>query len=84
MACGTPVVCSSTTSLAEVAGSAAVLTDPDDVREIERALDEVLSSPPRRAELSRLGRERAGSFSWARCAELTLAAYRRAVDGVER
>jgi alpha-1,3-rhamnosyl/mannosyltransferase len=78
MACGTPVVCSSTTSLAEVAGNAAVLADPDDVDDIERALREVLGSPDRRAELSRRGRKRAAMFAWDRCAELTLAAYRRA------
>jgi alpha-1,3-rhamnosyl/mannosyltransferase len=79
MACGTPVVCSSTTSLAEVAGDAARLADPDDVDDIERALREVLGSPERRAELSRRGRRRAATFSWDRCAELTLTAYRRAV-----
>jgi glycosyltransferase involved in cell wall biosynthesis len=78
MACGTPVVCSSTTSLGEVAGDAAVLADPEDVDDIQRALGEVLGSAARRAELSRRGRERAAMFSWDRCAELTLTAYRRA------
>jgi alpha-1,3-rhamnosyl/mannosyltransferase len=80
MACGTPVVCSSTTSVGEVAGNAAALVDPDDVGEIERTLGEVLSSSRRRAELSRRGRERAAQFSWARCARVTLAAYRRALE----
>jgi alpha-1,3-rhamnosyl/mannosyltransferase len=80
MACGTPVVCSSTTSLGEVAGDAAALADPDDVPAIERALGEVLASEQRRAQLSASGLQRAADFSWERCAELTVAAYRRAVQ----
>ena len=80
MACGTPVVCSSTTSVGEVAGSAAALVDPEDVGQIERELGDVLSSPKRQADLSRRGRERAAQFSWDRCARATLAAYRRALE----
>jgi glycosyltransferase involved in cell wall biosynthesis len=80
MACGTPVACSSTTSLGEVAGNAAELADPDEVDDIRRALSAVLGSGSRRAELRRLGLERAGQFSWGRCAELTVNAYRRAVE----
>jgi glycosyltransferase involved in cell wall biosynthesis len=80
MACGTAVVCSSTTSLGEVAGDAAQLANPDDVGEVERALGAVLGSPERRAELRRRGTERVKAFSWARCAELTASAYRRAAQ----
>ena len=80
MACGTPVVCSSTTSLGEVAGEAAELADPDDVDQVERALGAVLGSAGRRAELRRRGADRVGTFSWRRCAELTAGAYRRAAE----
>ncbi len=45
----------------------------------QRALAEVLSSPARRAELEQAGLARAREFSWLRCADLTVAAYRRAV-----
>ena len=79
MACGTPVVCSSTTSLGEVAGGAAELADPEDAASVHRALATVLSSAARRAELRELGRRRADEFSWKRCAEQTAAAYRRAL-----
>lgn len=78
MACGTPVVCSSTTSLGEVAGDAAELADPDDVADVERALGAVLGSASRRAQLRRRGLDRVRAFSWERCAQLTAAAYRRA------
>jgi alpha-1,3-rhamnosyl/mannosyltransferase len=81
MACGTPVVCSSTTSLGEVAGGAAELADPDDVTQVGRALAAVLGSERRREELRRRGLERAAQFSWERCARETVAAYRRAAAG---
>lgn len=79
MACGTPVVCSSTTSLGEVAGDAAQLADPDDAQDIAAALEAVLGSAARREELRRRGLARAAQFTWARCAQETAATYRRAL-----
>lgn len=79
MASGTAVVCSSTTSLGEVAGGAAQLADPDDREDVTRALAAVLDSTERRKRLERDGLARAAEFTWERCAELTVAAYRRAV-----
>jgi glycosyltransferase involved in cell wall biosynthesis len=79
MACGTPVVASRAASIPEVVGDAALLVDPDDVAEVAGALERVVGSPGRQAELIRRGRERAGCFPWARCAELTVRAYRRAL-----
>ena len=78
MACGTAVVCSDSSSLPEVAGGAARLADADDVGQIAAALQEVLGSPARRAELEQRGRRRAADFSWERCAGQTVAAYRSA------
>jgi len=79
MACGTPVICANRTSLPEVAGDAAVLVDPDDATAFAAALAEVLSSPARHAALAEAGLARAREFSWRRCADLTVAAYRRAL-----
>jgi glycosyltransferase involved in cell wall biosynthesis len=86
MACGTPVVASRASSIPEVVGDAGVLVDPDDVGEIVGALERVVGSPATRTELVRLGRERARDFTWARCADLTVRAYRRALgeEGTER
>jgi len=79
MACGTPVVCANRTSLPEVAGDAAVLVDPDDTAAFATELRELLASPARRHELAEAGIRRASQFTWHRAAELTVAAYRRAL-----
>jgi glycosyltransferase involved in cell wall biosynthesis len=80
MACGTPVIASNRTSLPEVVGGAGILVDPDDHEGWTQALARVLSDDAVRADLSARGRERAARFSWARCADETLAAYRRALS----
>jgi glycosyltransferase involved in cell wall biosynthesis len=77
MACGTPVVTSSVSSLPEVAGTAALLADPHDCNALAGALCDILNSAKLHAELSRRGLDRAKSFTWARTAEKTLAVYRR-------
>jgi len=78
MACGTPVVASTTPALAEIAEGAALLADPLDVESIAQALREALESETARARLIASGRERARQFTWRRCAEQTLAVYLRA------
>ena len=75
MAQGTPVVTSRATSTEEAAGGAAVLVDPLDVDDIARGVLEALD---RRDELAAAGRTRAAAQTWARTAELTVAAYREA------
>ena len=75
MACGTPVVAADRTSVPEVVGDAGVLVDPDDGAALAAALARLLSSGSARAEASARGRERAARFTWARCAEGTLATY---------
>ena len=77
MACGTPVVCSNTSSLPEVTGDAALLVDPLDVDALTEALRRVLSEPSLAADLRARGLAQAARFSWARAAEETLAVYRR-------
>jgi glycosyltransferase involved in cell wall biosynthesis len=80
MACGTPVVSSERSSMPEVLGDAALLVDPDDVEALAAALEEVLASEERRAELGERGRRRAAGFTWRRTAAQTLAAYRLALS----
>ena len=77
MACGTPVVCSNTSSLPEVAGGAALLVDPLDADALTDALRRVLSDPTLATDLSVRGIAQAGRFSWERAAQETLAVYRR-------
>jgi glycosyltransferase involved in cell wall biosynthesis len=77
MACGTPVICSNVTALPEVAGGAAILVDPSDVRGLAEALDRVLGDSDLQADLRGRGLARAHQFSWERTASETLAIYRR-------
>jgi glycosyltransferase involved in cell wall biosynthesis len=79
MACGTPVACSSTTSLPEVAGDAAVFFDPLDVTGMAATLGALLSGPELRAALRDRGRRRVARFSWEACARATVAVYEEAM-----
>jgi glycosyltransferase involved in cell wall biosynthesis len=75
MACGTPVVTTSCTSLPEVVGDAALIADPLDVDSIAACMDRVLSSSSFAAELSEKGFSRVKRFSWLKTAEKTLDVY---------
>ena len=77
MAAGAPVVTSNLSSLPEVGGDAVEYADPFSVVSIAAALERVLRSPERRAELAAKGRARAGLFSWGRFAAITLATLER-------
>jgi glycosyltransferase involved in cell wall biosynthesis len=93
MACGTPVICSNTSSLPEVAGSsqtfevseaskvsqtaAALLVDPLDTAALADALRLVLTDDGLRTELRRRGLARAAHFTWQQTAAATLAIYRQ-------
>ncbi|MGC9350201.1 MAG: glycosyltransferase family 4 protein [Anaerolineae bacterium] len=77
MACGTPVACSTTSSLPEVVGDAALLFDPTDVESIALALRRISHDGVLRADLSARGLEQAARFSWERTARETLALYRK-------
>ena len=75
MASGTPVVTSNVSSLPEVAGGAAVLVDPYDVRSIVDGITRVLTDPVLAAELRARGIERAREFSWERSVARTRELY---------
>ena len=63
-ACGTPVVCSMTSSFPEVAGDAALFVDPFDVDAIAGALERARSDDALRAKLIAHGFENVKRFSW--------------------
>lgn len=77
MACGVPVVCSQSPSLLEVAGNAALSVSAYDEEALAHAIQLVTSQPGLRAALAAQGLARARTFTWRRCAEETLAVYRR-------
>jgi glycosyltransferase involved in cell wall biosynthesis len=76
MACGTPVVTSLDTAMAEIAGEAAVLVDPLDVSAIAAG---ILAADARRDELARAGAERAREFTWQRSADAVVELWRELV-----
>jgi glycosyltransferase involved in cell wall biosynthesis len=80
MACGTPVVCSNTSSLPEIVGDAAITLDPEDTGAWVMALDSVLENEELRAELRTKGLEQAAKFTWQETARETLEVYRRVLS----
>ncbi|HEY1525685.1 MAG TPA: glycosyltransferase family 1 protein [Candidatus Angelobacter sp.] len=80
MASGTPVVCSSATSLPEVAGKAALYFDPHKPEEMASALSRVFSDSSVRTLLIEQGRQNLQRFNWADTAKQTLAVYRQALQ----
>ena len=80
MARGVAVACSGRGALAEVAGDAALLFDPESEAEIAGAIRRLLDDPVETARLAAAGREQAGRFSWRATAVGTLAVYRRALE----
>jgi glycosyltransferase involved in cell wall biosynthesis len=76
MACGTPVVTSSTTALPEVAGgAAAALVHPDHANEHVDVLVALLENAEARTRFSEFGKARARQFTWNRSAELLAAEF---------
>jgi len=63
MACGTPVLCSNTASLPEIAGDSALFFSPIDPEELYMQMDAVLESEELRNNLRDAGRERVKLFS---------------------
>ncbi|MBI2617144.1 glycosyltransferase family 4 protein [Candidatus Gottesmanbacteria bacterium] len=64
MACGIPVVASRTTSIPEIAGSAALFVNPYDTDEIARAIMRLFHDKKLQERLILKGRERFRKFTW--------------------
>jgi glycosyltransferase involved in cell wall biosynthesis len=76
MASGCPVVTSTTFSMPEIAGEAALLVDPYDVESLISVTHRLLTNRALREEMIGLGLQRARRFSWNRCADETVAVYK--------
>jgi len=63
-------VTSSTSSLPEVVGDAAITVDPTSVDGLAAAVEQVLSDEGLRSSLSKKGLARAAAFSWDRTADV--------------
>lgn len=76
MACGVPVITSSTSSMPEVAADAALIINPFNPAEITTALKQLLEDKTLAASLIEKGKERAAMFSWKAMALNVLDIYR--------
>ena len=85
MACGTPTICSNTTSLPEVVGDAVLSINPDDEDSLFLAMQLLHENPEERSALRTKGIKRADLFHWnttaAKTADLLeLVARKKQVD----
>jgi glycosyltransferase involved in cell wall biosynthesis len=72
LACGAPVLTANSSSLPEVAGSAAILVDPLDTPAIAAGMERAMGDAER---LRAAGPAQARRFSWAAAAAGLIAAY---------
>jgi glycosyltransferase involved in cell wall biosynthesis len=75
MACGVPAVCSSTSSLPEVGGDAALMVDPLDVDALAQAMARVLGDAGLRREMVDRGLAQAKRFTWEKAARQLLDSF---------
>jgi glycosyltransferase involved in cell wall biosynthesis len=75
MARGVPVVTSNRSALAEVAGTAAMLVDPEDTEEIASALLSLIEEESMRSDFAVKGLARAAGFTWEKAVNDTWAVY---------
>lgn len=78
MACGTPTIAANSSCLPEISGGVLKYFDPVSIEDMAGCMKRAIEDTQLRGQLSRRGKERAGSFDWTRCAEETLRILRRA------
>jgi glycosyltransferase involved in cell wall biosynthesis len=81
---GTPVLCSNSTSLPEVAGGAALLAEPTDIAAMAGAMRRIVEDRAVRDELVAGGRRRLEDFSWSHSADSLAAAMGRVAERARR
>jgi glycosyltransferase involved in cell wall biosynthesis len=79
MACGTPVSCSNTHSLPEIAGQAASYFDPKNMDSIAWSLRSLINSKTESGKLVKLGLMQVKKYSWDYTARSTVRVYEEAL-----
>ena len=77
MSLGVPVITGNSSSLSEIANGSALLVNPESVKDISQAIDQLSKSKTLHLKLSRLGLKRASQFTWTKTAQSTLALYEK-------
>ncbi len=80
MACGTPVITSTASSLPEVVGKAGLAVSPADTEALATAMQRVLEDQDCWESMQSAGLLQARAFSWQRTAAQTVDSYRRALS----
>ena len=80
MKCGVPVITSNTSSLPEVVGDAGIMVAPTDEDALSHAMLKIFRDSSLRARMSERSLARAALFSWEKCVEETIRAYKIAID----
>lgn len=70
LASGTPVICSNVSSMPEVAGGGALLVNPNNVKEINDAMQTMVKDSSLRAELIQSGSKHIEKYKWTHAAEI--------------
>jgi len=72
-----PAILSSTSSLPEIGGDAAVYFDPYSIDDMRNKIESVIISATLQNELIKKGREQVKGFSWEKCAKETMEVYKK-------
>jgi len=80
MQCGIPVITSNTSSLPEVVGDAGIMLDPKDADGLCQNLLELYNKPSLRQSMSQKSLEQSKKFSWEKCTQETISAYKMALS----
>ena len=76
-ACGTPVICSNNSSLAEIAKDSAIFCNPDSPEDISAKIISCIQSDKQKVSKKLI--QKASKFSWKKVAEETLEVYKKVV-----
>ena len=80
LACGTPAILCTGSSLEEVAGTGALYVPPGDIPALGQAMIRLCTETDLRQQLAQAGLRQAQRFSWADSATRTLAVYRTVLE----
>ncbi|HQQ45646.1 MAG TPA: glycosyltransferase family 1 protein, partial [Bacillota bacterium] len=78
MTCGTPTITANVTSIPEVVGDGAILTDPYNIDELTEKIYKAISDAEFREQLKEKALRRAYNFSWKKTAIETIKVYEEA------
>jgi glycosyltransferase involved in cell wall biosynthesis len=79
MQCGIPVITSNTSSLPEVVGDAGIMVSPTDTDTLCQSMLNVYNHSSLREVMSLKSIEQARKFSWQKCTQETINAYKTAL-----